>query len=129
MVGKKNKTSSNQQSKPHEKKLDELIGRKISDRRKALGISQENLANQIGISFQQLQKYEKAENRVSASRLWSISQILQCPVSHFYGTEGSQVKASMPINPAYIKLAQQLMQMDDKKLRQSIIHLIETHSN
>ena len=54
--------------------VDDHVGRRLRARRKELGISQEKLANVLGISFQQVQKYESGVNRVSASRLWNIAQ-------------------------------------------------------
>ncbi len=65
-------------------KIDALIGARIKSRRTALKISQTALATSIGVRFQQVQKYESGANRVSASRLLSISDCLQVPVSYFF---------------------------------------------
>src|SRR5262245_48979155 len=64
--------------------LDLLIGRRLRQRRILLAISQEELARRIGLSFQQLQKYEVGENRISASRLFKLSEILAVPISWFF---------------------------------------------
>ena len=53
-------------------------------RRKTMKMSQEQLGDQLGITFQQVQKYERGTNRVGASRLWKISQVLQVPIQYFY---------------------------------------------
>jgi transcriptional regulator with XRE-family HTH domain len=64
--------------------VDRHVGLHIRMRRKSLGMSQEVLAEAIGVTFQQVQKYERGANRVSASRLWEIAQALGTPVSDFY---------------------------------------------
>lgn len=60
------------------------VGSRIRLRRNMLGISQERLGDSLGITFQQVQKYEKGTNRVGASRLQAIAEILQAPVSFFF---------------------------------------------
>ncbi|MCC7266465.1 MAG: helix-turn-helix transcriptional regulator [Caulobacteraceae bacterium] len=72
--------------------IDIHVGRRIRDRRRALEISQERLAEGIGVTFQQVQKYEKGANRVSASKLWQTAGVLQTDIGHFF--EG--LKASSP---------------------------------
>ena len=64
-------------------------------RRKEMGVSQERLAEALGITFQQVQKYERGANRVSASKLWEIAGALRTPVGYFYdGLEGQAGSAS-----------------------------------
>ena len=53
-------------------------------RRKLLGVSQEQLADSLGLTFQQVQKYERAANRVSASKLWEMARVLKTSISYFY---------------------------------------------
>jgi transcriptional regulator with XRE-family HTH domain len=60
------------------------VGRRIRMRRLLLHMSQEKLAGKLGVTFQQVQKYEKGTNRVSASRLQEVSQVLQVPVQFFF---------------------------------------------
>jgi transcriptional regulator with XRE-family HTH domain len=64
--------------------IDRHVGLRIRMRRKELGISQERLAESIGLTFQQVQKYERAANRVSASKLWEMSRALNTSISYFY---------------------------------------------
>ncbi|WP_254492492.1 helix-turn-helix transcriptional regulator [Bartonella sp. B1099] len=64
--------------------IDLLVGKRIRLRRKRLKMSQTTLGNALGISFQQIQKYENGLNRVSAGRLMQISDILNVPISFFY---------------------------------------------
>lgn len=64
--------------------VDSYVGIRMRIRRVVKGISQEQLAEMLDISFQQLQKYEKGINRISAGRLYEIAQILEVPVGYFY---------------------------------------------
>ncbi|MDR0803846.1 MAG: helix-turn-helix domain-containing protein [Rickettsiales bacterium] len=68
--------------------IDQHIGQRIQLRRNILGMTQKQLAEKCGVTFQQMQKYEAAENRISASRLLQISTALETPISFFYsGTQ------------------------------------------
>jgi len=70
--------------------IDRHVGLRIRMRRKELGLSQERLGEAVGLTFQQIQKYERAANRVSASKLWEISRALEAPIGYFYeGLEGA----------------------------------------
>ncbi len=64
--------------------IDGHVGSRVRTRRTLLGLSQEKLGEALGISFQQLQKYERGSNRIGASRLYQISKVLDVPVSYFY---------------------------------------------
>ena len=64
--------------------VDLHIGQRVRHRRWLLGMTQQQLAQSVGIRFQQIQKYESGANRVSASRLWDLSQALDIPVSFFF---------------------------------------------
>lgn len=64
--------------------VDLHVGLRIRLRRKELGVSQEKLADSIGLTFQQVQKYERAANRVSASKLWDMARALQTSISYFF---------------------------------------------
>ena len=78
-------------------KVDHHVGRRVRERRLALGMSQEKLADAIGIAFQQIQKYEVGTNRVAASRLWDIARILEVDVGYFF--EGIQKRAKRKAKP------------------------------
>jgi transcriptional regulator with XRE-family HTH domain len=66
------------------KTMDKNVGKRIRIRRIEKGLTQQSLANTIGLSYQQVQKYETGSNRVSAGRLFFIAKILEVPVSYFY---------------------------------------------
>ena len=108
-------------------------------RRIMLGMSQEKLGELLGLTFQQVQKYEKGTNRVGASRLQQISEILQVPVSFLFeggpgGTINANGLAEAP-SPAYVSdflatseglaLTRAFTRINDSKLRRSIVDLVE----
>lgn len=64
--------------------VDEHVGKRVRHRRWMIGMTQQQLADKVGIKFQQIQKYETGMNRVSASRLWDIAEALEVPVSFFF---------------------------------------------
>ena len=64
--------------------VDLLIGTKIRLRRHVLGMSQTDLGNRIGVTFQQVQKYEKGHNKIVASRLLEVTNIMDVPISYFF---------------------------------------------
>jgi transcriptional regulator with XRE-family HTH domain len=74
--------------------VDRHVGLRVRMRRKELGVSQERLAESLGITFQQVQKYERGANRVSASKLWEIAAALKTPVAYFYDGLGERSLAS-----------------------------------
>jgi transcriptional regulator with XRE-family HTH domain len=81
--------------------VDKHVGSRVRMRRQMLAMSQEKLGNALGLTFQQVQKYEKGMNRIGASRLQQIGEILQVPVSFFF--EDTTVSASAPHEPDYFQ--------------------------
>jgi transcriptional regulator with XRE-family HTH domain len=86
--------------------VDKHVGSRVRMRRLMLGMSQEELGDKLGISFQQVQKYEKGTNRISASRLHEMSEILQVPVPFFFDgaprIAGHSGKGAQAPSPAYV---------------------------
>jgi transcriptional regulator with XRE-family HTH domain len=76
--------------------IDMHVGKRIRLRRTLLGMSQEQLGSELDITFQQVQKYERGANRVSASRLWDISQILDSPINYFFDDMSENTMRSSP---------------------------------
>ena len=119
--------------------IDIHVGSRIRLRRTMLGMSQEKLGESLGITFQQIQKYEKGTNRVGASRIKQISEILQVPVSFLFegGPTGiaSAEGFSEDASPSYISdflatseglaLTRAFTSIGDSKLRRSIVDLVE----
>ena len=76
--------------------IDVHVGKRIRLRRTLLGYSQEHLAHGLSVTFQQVQKYERGSNRVSASRLWDISQLLEVDISYFFDDMSSSTQSNSP---------------------------------
>jgi transcriptional regulator with XRE-family HTH domain len=108
-------------------------------RRMMLHMSQTNFGDALGLTFQQVQKYEKGTNRISASKLQQSAHILQVPVTFFFegapsAPGASQAKGTAP-SPPYVSdflatrdglaLTKAFMQIKDKKLRRCIVDLVE----
>jgi len=72
----------NPTGRPHP--IDTHVGRRMRQRRTLLGLSQERLAEALGLTFQQVQKYERGANRVSASRLYELGRVLDVPIGYFF---------------------------------------------
>ena len=76
--------------------IDVHVGNRIRRRRTLLGLSQEKLASLLGLTFQQVQKYERGMNRVGASRLWDIGKVLEVPIGFFYEDMDKEVANQSP---------------------------------
>ena len=120
--------------------IDKHVGSRVRMRRLMLGMSQSKLGAELGITFQQVQKYEKATNRMGASRLQHISHILQVPASFFF--EGAPHvpgqttgNGSAAPSPAYVTeflasgdglaLTKAFMRIQKRELRRRIVDLVE----
>ena len=119
--------------------IDKHVGSRVRMRRMMLSMSQEKLGDALGLTFQQVQKYEKGTNRVGASRLQQIAQIVQVPVAFFFegaphapGYSGGMSEAP---SPAYVAdflatsdgllLTKAFMRIKSSKLRRRIVDLVE----
>ena len=76
--------------------IDVHVGSRIRLRRTLLGLSQERLAEAIGLTFQQVQKYERGANRVGSSRLFDLSRVLDVPIAYFFDEMPSNVQEKSP---------------------------------
>lgn len=90
--------------------VDLHVGRRVRVRRVLCGLSQTQLADQLGLTFQQLQKYESGANRISASKLWLLSQLLDVPVQWFFDGLEDPAGAGddMPTRREQLELARSL---------------------
>lgn len=94
--------------RPHP--VDEVVGRRIRLRRKERGFSQTYLGESVGISFQQIQKYERGANRISASKLWEIACVLEVPIGVlFHGFDASEMSWNEGPNVRVDNIIQDLM--------------------
>jgi transcriptional regulator with XRE-family HTH domain len=120
--------------------IDKHVGSRVRMRRMMLNMSQEKLGDALGLTFQQVQKYEKGTNRIGASRLQQISHIMQVPVSFFF--EGAPDLSAGQIegmgeapSPTYVSdflatpdglaLTRAFMRIKDTKMRRRIVDLVE----
>ncbi|MCR9257890.1 MAG: helix-turn-helix transcriptional regulator [Alphaproteobacteria bacterium] len=79
--------------------IDVHVGSRVRLRRTLLGMSQEKLGNALGLTFQQIQKYERGGNKIGASRLYELAQALDIPVSFFFDDYQAPDHAAKPIGP------------------------------
>jgi transcriptional regulator with XRE-family HTH domain len=117
--------------------VDKHVGERVRTRRIMLQMSQQTLAKKLALTFPQIQKYEKGTNRIGASRLHQISEILDVPVSFlFEGLPEPKSRLSRQRLPQYLvefmqtaqgrRLGVALHRISDKKLRNHIVQLVET---
>ena len=85
--------------------VDIYVGSRLKLRRLILGISQKKMAEKLGITFQQVQKYENGINRISASRLWDISKLLKVQVEYFFDGMNESIQAQSPRSLRKIQFA------------------------
>ena len=116
---------------------DKYVGNRVRTRRLALGLSQTKLADAVGVTFQQVQKYEKGRNRISASRLSQIAHTLQVSVSFFFEGAPNRSPASKgkSMSTAYLTdfissaggqaFMKAFMKIDDTRLRRHIVDLVD----
>ena len=124
-------------SKPHP--IDIHVGLRARGRRNELSMSQSILADAIGISFQQVQKYERGANRVSASMLWEMAKAMKVPVAYFYEGYGDGVEQQSPDSPSSpsrffqtpdgFDLAQAFMQIPEGPIRKVVLTLARQLAN
>ena len=119
--------------------VDLHVGARVRMRRKFLGMSQEGLAETIDLTFQQVQKYERGSNRISASKLYEISKALKAPVAYFfegYGetedvegfseSESEQFVHGFLMTTEGIELAEAFPRIKSAKLRRRVLELVRT---
>lgn len=114
--------------------VDSHVGSRVRLRRLELGLSQEKLAEQLGITFQQVQKYERGTNRIGASRLHQIAIVLQTPITYFFeGASETPVNGAQEMSPlsqalgdpATVRLVRAFASITDTQLKQKAVGIIE----
>jgi len=119
--------------------IDVYVGSRVRMRRLLLGLSQERLADQIGVTFQQVQKYEKGMNRIGASRLQKIAEVLSAPPSYFFQQEDAQpltleglemAQRSDPVSEFLrskegLALNRAFLKINDPQIREKIVSLVK----
>jgi len=124
--------SPSKKGKPHD--VDIHVGGRVRLRRSALGLSQDQLGAAIGLSFQQVQKYERGANKIGASRLYEMSKILQTPISYFFENYGdnslaedgnSPYQADPVLKRETLELMRAYHQIINPKQRKKILKLVQ----
>ena len=117
--------------------IDIQVGNRVRIRRMLIGMSQERLGDLLGLTFQQVQKYEKGVNRIGAGRLFEVSRILNVPVDFFYegvnvGQSGMREPESAPPVMEFVSSGEGLqltlafMKIKDPKVRKRVLDLIKS---
>lgn len=115
--------------------IDKFVGARVRLRRTALGVTQERLAQALGVTFQQVQKYEKGANRIGAGRLQEIARVLDAPPSFFYDGAPEVIgllvretphPVSRPPTMAAegLQLVKAFMSIRDDRLRANVVELV-----
>lgn len=113
-------------------KTDKLVGRNIRVHRLVKGMTQEVLGEKLGVTFQQVQKYEKGTNRVGSGRLYQIASILDVPVTAFFegGDPPSTQRNASPFDlladPVSLRMVQAFAEIGDIKTRRAVLALVES---
>ncbi len=101
---------------------DKYVGDRIRERRIMMGMSQQVIADLIGVTYQQAHKYERGKNRISASRLYDIAHVLQVPVSYFFDEldhDSNNVEVA-PAQRMCLELARNFMSIQDKSQQEAL---------
>jgi transcriptional regulator with XRE-family HTH domain len=119
--------------------IDQHVGSRVRLRRQLMKMSQEKLGDELGVTFQQVQKYERGANRVGASRLYRLSRVLEVPVQFFFEGLGDKTSVSglaeddqTPIVYDFIQssdgvsLADSFSRIKDARVRRRILELVRT---
>jgi transcriptional regulator with XRE-family HTH domain len=127
--------------------IDVHVGGRVRLRRTLLGLSQEKLGEALGLTFQQVQKYERGANRIGASRLFDLARVLDVPVAYFFDDMAESVEqasprliAGLPDEPAgysanpmtrreTLELVRAYYRIEDPKVRQCVLDLAEVLGN
>jgi transcriptional regulator with XRE-family HTH domain len=118
-------------SKNNTAELEAQIGERIRSRRIRAGVSQENLGKPLGVSFQQIQKYEKGANRVSAGRLLKIAEVLECNVTDFFeGLQDSRTSSAAEFSKFLatkegIAIVEAMLRIKTQEMRRTVIDIAE----
>ena len=113
--------------RPRASALDTLVGKRARERRLALGLTQQRLAEMVGITYQQLHKYETGANRLSAGRLYRLAEALGVEVGHYFGENGADgPTAPAEHRRALLELVRNFARIPDRKQREAVARLART---
>ena len=128
MAKRARKSSGRMASKGFPNPIDVHVGARIRLRRTLLGVSQEKLAEAIGLSFQQVQKYEKGMSRVSSSRLVDMANALDVPIPYFFDEMSAAVSGQTPSELMKTKTRPENDQEQDPMARRETLELVRYYN-
>ncbi len=101
--------------------IDRHVGSRIRERRIMMGLSQQQMADMIGVTYQQAHKYERGINRISAGRLYEITQVLAVPISYFFdGLDDSAEQQIAPRQRMCLELARNFSSIDNERHQEAL---------
>jgi transcriptional regulator with XRE-family HTH domain len=104
--------------------VDRHVGARVRERRIMLGFTQQQLADLIGVTYQQAHKYERGINRISAGRLYEIAHVLSVPVNYFFdGLDGEAGRAVSPRERMCLELARNFAQIPNERYQEALSQL------
>lgn len=104
--------------------IDRYVGARIRERRIMMGLTQQQLADLIGVTYQQAHKYERGINRVSAGRLFEVAQVLSVPVNYFFdGLDQESDRAISPRERMCLELARNFAQIPNERHQEALSQL------
>lgn len=108
--------------------LDVRVGHRIRERREALRVTQNRLARQLGVTFSQVQKYEKGSNRIGAGRLYLVAAFLGVPVTYFFDGLGEAAgpATTAPSGSELVSLKEAFLSITDAETRSSVLALVRS---
>ena len=118
------RTVASRRSTGRTQDIDRHVGGRVRERRIMLGLTQQQLADLIGVTYQQAHKYERGINRISAGRLYEISQVLSVPIGYFFdGLEGQDSRAVSPRERMCLELARNFAQIPNERHQEALSQL------
>ena len=107
--------------------VDVHVGGRVKQRRKVLGLTQTNLGDAIGLTFQQVQKYERGANRIGAGRLYDLSRVLDVPINYFFEDMPPEVAAISPATKRRGKAKKLPMDEPDLLVKRETLELVRAY--
>lgn len=110
--------------------VDRVVGQQLRQARLRKGWSQQQLADRLGVSYQQVQKYEKAMSKVPPARLWTLCSVFAVPITYFFegltSEDGTREAVDPQVSVSSARLAAKIERIQDKVLKRHILALVDT---
>ncbi len=109
--------------------LDAYVGARVREQRISLGLTQQQLAAMIGVTYQQAHKYERGINRISSGRLFEVARVLGVPVTYFYDGIAGGASPEPPHQRMMLEFNRNFSRIKDDKLQEAIAQLVRALAN